>query len=81
MTPTVPIDPAAGPKQVLKGRVATMDQDFTVIEEGAVYLDGGRIAHVRTAGSVPPAPFKDVDVIETRGTIFPGLISLHDHMW
>jgi 5-methylthioadenosine/S-adenosylhomocysteine deaminase len=77
---TVPIDPVEGPNQVLKGRVVTMDDDFAVLEKGAVYLAGGLIADVRPAGDLPPAGFEDAVVLNTRGTIYPGLINLHDHM-
>ena len=67
-------------KYILKGRVATMDADFTVLRAGALYIDGPTIAAVQDAAA-PPAPgFADAITISTAGTIFPGLIELHNHL-
>lgn len=78
--PETPIDPLEGPRFALKGRVVTMDENFTVHERGVVYIDGGLIRHVLPAGEPVPAGFEDAPVIDTRGTLFPGLIELHNHL-
>ena len=57
-----------------------MDPSFTVFERGTVYVDGGRITQVAPTGSFPPPGFQDAPVIGTRGTIYPGLIDLHNHL-
>jgi cytosine/adenosine deaminase-related metal-dependent hydrolase len=57
-----------------------MDPSFTVFERGTVYVDGGRITQVAPTGSLPPPGFQDAPVIGTRGTIYPGLIDLHNHL-
>src|SRR4029079_16617216 len=67
-------------KYILKGRVATMDAAFTVLRAGALYIDGPTIAAVQDAAA-PPAPgFADAITVSTAGTIFPGLIELHNHL-
>ena len=77
-------DNQPNPQQVsryaLDGRVVTMDSSFTVFEKGTIYVDGGRIASVAPTGAPPPPGFQDVPVIGTRGTIYPGLIDLHNHL-
>jgi 5-methylthioadenosine/S-adenosylhomocysteine deaminase len=67
-------------KYALEGRVVTMDTSFTVLPRGTVYVDGGRIAFVTPTDSPPPLGFEDAPVIGTRGTIYPGLIDLHNHL-
>src|ERR671913_28391 len=67
-------------KYALEGRVVTMDSSFNVFERGTVYLDGGRIMQVAPTSAPPPSGFQDAPVIGTRGTIYPGLIDLHNHL-
>jgi cytosine/adenosine deaminase-related metal-dependent hydrolase len=77
-------DNQANPQQLtryaLEGRVVTTDASFTVLDKGTVYVDGGRIASVAPTGAPPPSGFHDAPVIGTRGTIYPGLIDLHNHL-
>ena len=75
-----PIDPLTGPKQALAGRVVTMDDAFTVRADGIVYIEQGRIVAVQERAQPAPAGFDGVQVVETGGTIFPGLIELHNHL-
>lgn len=75
-----PIDPLEGPRFVLKGRVVTMDPERRVIARGAVYVEKGSIVAVRDSGESGPDGFKDAPKLDTRGTIYPGLIELHNHL-
>jgi 5-methylthioadenosine/S-adenosylhomocysteine deaminase len=75
-----PIDPRTGPRVALAGRVVTMDDAFTVKDAAIVYVDKGSIAAVQDAGQAPPAGFEGTPVIDTKGTLFPGLIELHNHL-
>ena len=77
---TLPIDPLAGPRFVLDGRVVTMDAGFNVVASGRVYVDAGVIKAVAPAAAPPPAEFAGAQVLKTRGTIYPGLIELHNHL-
>jgi 5-methylthioadenosine/S-adenosylhomocysteine deaminase len=75
-----PIDPLTGPKLALSGRVVTMDPAFTVLDKAVVHIDAGRIVAVRPPAAPPPTGFEGVAVVPTAGTIYPGLIDLHNHM-
>jgi cytosine/adenosine deaminase-related metal-dependent hydrolase len=79
--PTVtPIDPLDGPKLALAGRIAVMNEAFTVIPRGVLYIDKGSIVAVQAAGAPAPPGFASVPVVDTRGTLFPGFIELHNHL-
>lgn len=67
-------------KQALRGRIAQMDDDFNVISDGIVWIDGEKIVAAKAAGKPRPAGFEQVQVETTGGTIFPGLIELHNHL-
>lgn len=63
---------------VLQGRVVTMDSEGTVIPDGRVVVRGNRITGVFEAGELPD-DLQKLATIETRGTIYPGLLDLHNH--
>ena len=67
-------------KVVLQGRVVTMDAAFTVLPAGAVYIDRGAIVAVTAQGAPAPAGVAGATSVDTGGTIFPGLIELHNHL-
>ena len=70
-----------GPTFALGGRVVTMDGHDSVVDDGVVYVRDGSIAAVQKANARPAAGrFDGVKVLETKGTIYPGLIDLHDHL-
>ena len=67
---------------LLKGRVVTMDGENNVINDGNVMVRDGKITGVWASNTNPPAgvDFTDVPIVETEGTIYPGLIDLHNHV-
>jgi hypothetical protein len=75
-----PIDPATGPTMILEGRIVTMDAANKIIANGRLYIDKGSIVAVQDAGAPAPAGFSGTRVTDTKGTIFPGLIELHNHL-
>lgn len=74
------IDPLTSPKVALAGRVVTMDDAWTVKPNAVLFIDKGTIVAVQDRAQRPPADFDDVAVVETDGTLFPGLIELHNHL-
>ncbi len=80
MAEPTPIDPLAGPKLALGGRVVTMNASNRVINNGVIYIEAGRIVAVLDNDVAPPDGFQKVSVTHTDGTIFPGLIELHNHL-
>ena len=77
--PSTPVDPR-DQRYALEGKVVTMDDRFTVYERGVVYIEAGQIVAVAPLEDPPPAGLEDVPLIRTGGTIYPGLIELHNHL-
>ena len=75
-----PIDPAASPRWALRGRIVTMDAKSTVIPDGVVWIADAAIAAITAHGEPAPEGFDGVHELETGGTVFPGLIELHNHI-
>lgn len=73
------IDPL-NPRYALQGRIVTMDDNSTVLNGGKVYIEGKNIVAVLGKDDPVPPALADVPVIKTQGTIFPGLIELHNHL-
>ena len=66
---------------LLKGRVVTMNSESDVINDGSVLVQNGKITAVWSGQNIPQnVDLTDVPVIETNGTIYPGLIDSHNHM-
>jgi cytosine/adenosine deaminase-related metal-dependent hydrolase len=74
------IDPLIGPKYALEGKVVTMDDNYNVLNRGVVYIDKGQIVDVKPTDAPCPAGFENCLMIRTGGTIYPGLIELHNHL-
>jgi 5-methylthioadenosine/S-adenosylhomocysteine deaminase len=75
-----PVDPGVSAPIALTGRIVTMDDKGTVFDEGIVYARDGSITAVLPADSPAPAGYEKVPLTRTLGTIFPGLIELHNHL-
>jgi len=74
------IDPMTGPRYILDGRVVTMNDRFEVLDRGRVYIDAGSIVAAQDAAVPRPDGFRGAPLIRTGGTIYPGLIELHNHL-
>ncbi len=80
MPPVIPVDLLEGPMLVLSGRVVTMDDQFQVLPRGRVYIEKGVIRAVQEADAPAPPGFESARVVATEGTMYPGLIELHNHL-
>jgi cytosine/adenosine deaminase-related metal-dependent hydrolase len=65
---------------VLEGRVVTMNARSEVLDPGRVYVRGRHIAVAQRADAPAPQGFEEAAVVRTGGTIYPGLIELHNHL-
>ena len=74
----MPINPAVD-AYVLEGRIATMGPRG-VIDDGRIYLQGRLIKAVGSATDPVPPGFANAPSVATGGTIYPGLIELHNHL-
>src|SRR2546421_10204389 len=72
--------PVVGRQTALAGRVVMMDKARTVVDNGVVYARDASLVDVRPIAASPPTGFESVPVVHTRGTIFPGMIELHNHL-
>lgn len=72
---------AEGPERmVLAGRVVTLDGASTVHRAGFVCIEDETIAAIAGDAAQLPAEFGKLKPIRTQGTIYPGLIELHNHL-
>ena len=67
------------PRYGLRGRVVTMDASRRILADGIVWVADGSISDVTPADQIPPA-HAGSPVIPTAGTIYPGMIELHNHL-
>lgn len=74
------LDPLGGARFALEGRVVTMDPSDSVMNRGTVYIDAGKMIAVLPTGAPTPSGFEDAPLLKTGGTIYPGLIELHNHL-
>ena len=70
---------AALPRYGLRGRVVTMNAARDVIADGIVWVADGSISDVTSANQTPPSHAAS-PVFAVAGTIYPGMIELHNHL-
>jgi 5-methylthioadenosine/S-adenosylhomocysteine deaminase len=68
-----------GPTFVLKGRLVAMATPGAVLDDARVAVQKGFVRAVAGPDESLPAAFADAPVIETGGTIYPGMMDLHNH--
>jgi 5-methylthioadenosine/S-adenosylhomocysteine deaminase len=73
------IETDRGPTYVLRGRVVPMDVPGVKLDNAQVVVDKGLIAAVVKDGEELPPQYADAKAVDTGGTIYPGLIDLHNH--
>ena len=64
---------------VLVGKVVTMNDAGDVLADARVWLANGKIMAIAKAGESLPDAARDAVLIDTRGTLYPGMIDLHNH--
>lgn len=69
-----------GLKYALEGRIVTMDKSATVINRGRIFVENGMITDIRPKNEGYPEGFTKLDVIKSGGTLYPGMIELHNHL-
>ncbi|HEC1605868.1 amidohydrolase family protein [Pseudomonas aeruginosa] len=69
-----------GNNQILLGRIVTLDDVGTVYDHGALCIEDDRIVAVVSDLADIPSSFTNVQPIATHGTLYPGLIELHNHL-
>ena len=65
---------------ILVGRIVPMTSQGAVLNHGYILVQDGMIAQIWN-GSLPSSlELTNIPVVETNGTIYPGLIDLHNHL-
>ena len=64
----------------LAGKIVTFDENRPLVERGVLYIGDDGIQAVADHGDPAPSGFDGVDVIETEGVLYPGLIDNHSHI-
>ena len=72
--------PPAVQRLALAGRVVTMDEQDSVLNNGVVYVADGVIQAVQPRTQPAPPDFAGTTPVSVGGTMYPGLIELHNHM-
>jgi len=67
-------------KRILSGTVVTMNAAFDVIAHGRVCISGNKIEHVLNPHDPLPDDYKGIVATDTGGSIYPGMIELHNHL-
>jgi len=67
-------------RSILAGDLVTMDAAGRVVRGGRLCLQDAAIVAMLDPGDPLPAGFQGVDVLETGGTLYPGLVELHNHL-
>src|SRR5689334_10022678 len=76
-----PVDPARAGRVVVRGRIVTMNAASEVLSDGCVYIDAGLIIAVQAAAAPAPPGFNaSTPSLRTQGSVYPGLIDLHNHL-
>jgi hypothetical protein len=75
----VAIPASAVPGITLVGRVVTMNDRDEVLPAAKLWIRGGRIAAIARQGEELPVESRGARVIDTGGSIYPGLIDIHNH--
>jgi 5-methylthioadenosine/S-adenosylhomocysteine deaminase len=79
MAKKTPIDPLESARYGLHGIIVTMTAADAIIK-GTLFVNAARIEAIIPDGDPIPVELKKVPVYKTKGTIFPGLIELHNHL-
>lgn len=74
-----PVDPLESPQYGLQGTIVTMNAPDDIIQ-GTIYINAARIAAIVPKGKPAPDAVAGYPVYNTKGTIFPGFIELHNHL-
>lgn len=74
------MSPGGAPKRwALSGRIVTMAAKNDVVD-GTIYVEDKRIKAIAAVGQPAPAGFETVQPLDSGGTVYPGLIELHNHL-
>ncbi len=64
---------------VLSGTIVTMESESSVLLNGNILVVDGTISAVWSEGQTIPSAAEGIEIIDTGGIIYPGLLDVHNH--
>ena len=64
----------------VRGKVVTFNESSEILDDGVLYIRGNTIIAVNEYAAPAPEGFTKSDAIKCGGTIYPGMIELHNHL-
>ena len=64
---------------VLSGTIVTMESESSVLLNGNILVVDGIISAVWSEGQTIPSAAEGIEIIDTGGIIYPGLLDVHNH--
>lgn len=74
------VDPLEGPTYGIDGRIVTMNDAHDVLASATLWIERGVIRAVTASDGARPPGFEEAPLIRTGGTVYPGMIELHNHL-
>ncbi|NET37276.1 MAG: amidohydrolase family protein [Cyanothece sp. SIO1E1] len=74
------VDPNANHQYILEGRIVSMNANLDILERGRICVKDSMIIAVLPLDAPLPAGFSTEEIIRVGGTIYPGMIELHNHL-
>ena len=71
---------SSGERLLITGRIVPMTYPNEIYENGAICIEKDRIVAVVSDIEFVPEEFESISPIKTEGTIYPGLIDMHNHL-
>ena len=65
---------------ILGGRIVPMTSAGAVLNHGYIHVQDGKIAQIWNNSIPSTLEFTNTPIVETNGTIYPGLIDTHNHL-
>jgi 5-methylthioadenosine/S-adenosylhomocysteine deaminase len=66
-------------RYVLRGRIVTMNSAHDIIHDGFICIENDTIAHLGNWNGILPVPFDSAPLVPVNGSVYPGLVELHNH--
>ncbi len=64
----------------VRGKVVTFNASSEIIDDGVLYIRGNTLVAVSEYAAAAPEGFNKSDAINCGGTLYPGMIELHNHL-
>ena len=67
-------------RYAVRGKIVTFNDTSEILDDGVLYIEGNTIVDVKKYTDAAPDGFKKSEAINCGGTIYPGMIELHNHL-